>query len=242
MKKTKIAFCLRDMRIGGVEAVCIRMMDALLATGRYEIVFISYTKITTPVYAEWFANHPDVKTYALYPARGMGTNLPHFFLWRIIRHLMRDVYRGVRRMTMNTRRFADVDLFIDFYNFSFAREFKKFKTPKITWWHLSIKKFLARDRSRALDSYDAMVALTDGFVADTSAAYPAYAHKIRRIYNPIDVDAVRTRAELAPCGGDYFACVGRLDGDKDTSTVIRAFDRFWNNAGRPDMDLVIVGD
>ena len=242
MKKKKIAICLRDMRIGGVESVFVRMADALLATGRYDIVFISYARITAPVYAEWFANHPEVETHALYPSKYLGTNLPHFFLRRLTRLVLRGIYRWARRAMIPRRRFADVDVFIDFYDMSFVREFKKFNARKIAWWHSSKKKFLSGDYARRMKVYDKLVALTDGFIADIATQYPDIAAKTVRIYNPIDADMVRARAKDAPCGGDYFAYVSRLDGDKDTETVIRAFDMFWRGAGGPDIDLVIVGD
>ena len=242
MRKKKIAICLRDMRIGGVESVFVRMADALLKTGKYELVFISYVQITNPVYAEWFAAHPDVEAYALYPSKYLGTDLPHFFLRRIFRSALRGLYRWWRRMTLSRRRFADVDVFIDFYDMSFVREFKKFRAPKIAWWHSSIKKFLGGDYAHRAAGYDTMVALTDGFIFDLAKTHPDVAAKTVRIYNPIDIDSVVARAAESPCGGKYFSYVARLDGDKDAETVIRAFDMFWRGAGGPDVDLVIVGD
>ena len=244
MKKTKVAICLRDMRIGGVESVAIAMMDAMLATGRFDIVFVSYAKITTPVYRDWFAAHGDVVQYALYPSRYLGTNLPHFFVRRLFRHVARDIYRWARRVFINRKVFADVDVFIDFYDFSFAREFKKFRGPKIAWWHSSSVKFTDGNYARYLPDYDKMVVLTDGFIDDVRPGLGAAADNIVRIYNPMDMDAVRRAANRATvrADGDYFSYVARLDGDKDADTVIHAFDMFWRGAGRPDMDLVIVGD
>ena len=242
MKKTKIAICLRDMRVGGVESVCVRMMDALIKTGRYDITVVSYTRITTPIYAEWFAAHPDVRTYVLYPSRLLGTKLPHFFLWRLIMHWARDVYRFVRRSRIRSACLADVDVFIDFYDFSFAKEFKKINRPKIAWWHSSINKFVGGGYARYMAGYDRMVVLTDGFMRDVIAAHPEMDGKIVRIYNPIDVHDIRSRADMARMDGDYFSYVARLDGDKDADTAICAFDKFWCDAGCPDVDLVICGD
>ena len=45
MKKIKIAFCVRDMKIGGVESVMIRTMEKLLENKNLEIVVITYSKI-----------------------------------------------------------------------------------------------------------------------------------------------------------------------------------------------------
>ncbi len=243
MRKKKIAICLRDMKIGGVESVCIRTLDALMKNPDLEIILITYCPLREPVYRDWFAAHPQIKTYALYPLKWLGTDLAHFFLWRIIQHAARDVYRWLRRMTMDVRRFADVDVFIDYYNFAFDREFRRLGGPKISWWHSSINSFIDGNYIRFLPRYDMMVTLTDGFVDDFRAMYPEFKNKIMRIYNPMDVAAARARADSAdaPEFGNYFCCVSRLYADKDIETVLRAFDMFWRDAGRPDVRLVIVG-
>ncbi len=243
MRKKKIAICLRDMKIGGVESVCIRTLEALMKNPDLEIILITYCPLREPVYRDWFAAHPQIKTYALYPLKWLGTDLAHFFLWRIIQHAARDVYRWFRRMTMDVRRFADVDVFIDYYNFAFDREFRRLGGPKISWWHSSINSFVDGNYIRFLPRYDMMVTLTDGFVDDFRAMYPEFKNKIMRIYNPMDVAAARARADIAdaPEFGNYFCCVSRLYADKDIETVLRAFDMFWRDAGRPDVRLVIVG-
>ncbi len=243
MRKKKIAICLRDMKIGGVESVCIRTLEALMKNPDLEIILITYCPLREPVYRDWFAAHPQIKTYALYPLKWLGTDLAHFFLWRIIQHAARDVYRWFRRMTMDVRRFADVDVFIDYYNFAFDREFRRLGGPKISWWHSSINSFVDGNYIRFLPRYDMMVTLTDGFVDDFRAMYPQFSDKIMRIYNPMDVAAARARADSAdaPEFGNYFCCVSRLYADKDIETVLRAFDMFWRDAGRPDVRLVIVG-
>ncbi|MDE6570671.1 MAG: glycosyltransferase [Alphaproteobacteria bacterium] len=243
MRKKKIAICLRDMKIGGVESVCIRTLDALLKNPDLEIVMITYCPVREPVYRDWFAAHPQIKTHVLYPCRWLGTDLARFFLWRIIQHVARDVYRWFRRVTMDTRRFADIDVFVDYYNFSFDKEFRRFPQPKVSWWHSSINSFVNGKYIRFLPRYDMMVTLTDGFVDDFRAMYPEFKNKIMRIYNPMDVAAVRARADAAAMAdmGEYFCCVSRLYADKDIETVLRAFDAFWTGAGRPDVRLVIVG-
>lgn len=228
MRKKKIAICLRDMKIGGVESVCIRTLEALMKNPDLEIILITYCPLREPVYRDWFAAHPQIKTYALYPLKWLGTDLAHFFLWRIIQHAARDVYRWFRRMTMDVRRFADVDVFIDYYNFAFDREFRRLGGPKISWWHSSINSFVDGNYIRFLPRYDMMVTLTDGFVDDFRAMYPQFSNKIMRIYNPMDVAAARARADSAdaPEFGNYFCCVSRLYADKDIETVLRAFDMF----------------
>ena len=242
-KKTKIAFCMRDMQVGGAESVFCRIADALIATGKYDITLLTYVNISEPIYVEWLRARPEIKTFALYPCKFLGTRMPHFFLWRLIKHAMRDVYRGARRTMLNDKKFSDIDVFIDFYDFGFANELKKFNAPKIAWWHSSSRRFIQECWVRFVSGYDKIVSLTCDFVSDVGNKYPDIQNKITHIYNPIDVAQIRKMAEnAARFDGNYFSCVSRISADKDIATVIRAFDKFMQCANNPDVKLIIVGD
>ncbi|MBR6685330.1 MAG: glycosyltransferase [Alphaproteobacteria bacterium] len=242
-KKTRVAFCLRDMQIGGVESVAIRTFEQLINRDDLDISFVSYVKITEPVYAQWFANHPQVKQYVLYPCPWLGTKLKRFFLLRIGQHLMRDLYRWGRRVFFRHKILSDVDVVVDYYDFGFVSELKRVKVKKIAWWHSSITKFLSKNYVKNLRHYDLFVTLTDGFVDEFKECWPEYAHKVARLYNPVDVDGIRNRANVAePVDmGDYFVSVARLSADKDIETVLRAFDKFWTINNQPDVKMVFVG-
>lgn len=243
MEKIKIAFCVRDMKIGGVESVMIRTMDMLLKIKNIEIVVITYSKIKEQVYLDWFAEHPEVKVYTLYPSRWFGTDLSHFFLFRIFQHFGRDIYRWYRRTFVGLANIKDVNLFIDYYNFSFNSEFKKISKPKIVWWHSSIDNFINGKYIRYMNNYNKMVTLTDGFVEEFKSLYPEYSNKIIRIYNPIDIERAIQKSKSIPIpDGKYFCCVSRLYADKDIPTVLYAFDKFWNDNDKPDVSLYIIGD
>lgn len=242
-KKTRVAFCLRDMQIGGVESVAIRTFEQLINRDDLDISFVSYVKITEPVYAQWFANHPQVKQYVLYPCPWLGTKLKRFFVLRIGQHLMRDLYRWGRRVFFRHKILSDVDVVVDYYDFGFVSELKRVKVKKIAWWHSSITKFLSKNYAKNLRYYDLFVTLTDGFVDEFKECWPEYAHKVARLYNPVDVDGIRNRANVAePVDmGDYFVSVARLSADKDIETVLRAFDKFWTINNQPDVKMVFVG-
>lgn len=243
MKKIKVAFCVRDMKIGGVESVMIRTMDALLKHKEIEIFVITYVKIKEQVYLDWFAEHPQVKVYTLYPSRWLGTNLSHFFLTRIFQHLCRDLYRWFKRTFIGFRGIKDIDVFVDFFNFSFYSELKKISKPKLTWWHYSIDAFVIGNYVKYMKNYDLLVALTDGFVSEFRRLYPEYSDKIMRIYNPIDINsAVQKSKEEKTPSGKYFCCVSRLYADKDIPTLLKAFDIFCNKSKRSDVNLYIIGN
>lgn len=243
MKKTKVAFCVRDMRIGGVESVLIRTMDTLLKHKNIEVSVITYVNIKEQVYLDWFKSHPQVKVYTLYPSRWLGTNLSHFFLTRIFQHICRDLYRWFKRTFIGFRDIKDIDVFIDFFNFSFNSELKKISKPKLTWWHYSIDAFIVGNYVKYMKNYNLLVALTDGFVSEFKRLYPEYSDKIMRIYNPIDINrAVQKSKEEKVPAGKYFCCVSRLYADKDIPTLLKGFDIFWNKTNRPDVKLYVIGD
>ena len=243
MKKVKIAFCVRDMKVGGVESVMIRTLDELVKNKNLDIVVITYSKIKEPIYQNWFNAHPDVPVYTLYPSKWLGTDLAHFFLLRIVQHMCRDVYRWWLRRRKIINRAGKIDLFIDYYNFSFYQEFKEISQPKVVWWHASVNSFVSGNYIRYMKDYDMLVALTDGFVDEFKKLYPEYANKIVRIYNPIDTKKIAERANVATTPrGKYFVCVSRLYADKDIPTVLRAFDKFWDKNNRPNVKLFIIGD
>ena len=242
--KVKVAFCLRDMQLGGVESVMIRTLEQLVKRDDMEISFVSYVKITEPVYVDWFNAHPEIKRYVLYPCPWLGTKLRHFFLLRFVQHIMRDVYRGARRVFLRHKILANVDVVVDYYDFGFRKELKRVHAKKIAWWHSSINKFLNRaSYINYVKYYDLFVTLTDGFVDEFKTRWPQYKKKIVRMYNPMDIDAIRARANSAPSVGadNYFVCVSRLSGDKDIETVLRGFDKFVNENNNPDVRMVFVG-
>lgn len=244
MKKLRVAFCLRDMQMGGVESVLIRTLDKLQKYKNLELNIITYVDIKNPVYKKYFDEHPQIKIRSLYPCGWLGTKLPHFFLWRLSVHLMRDIYRNVKRMFV-ARKLKDIDVFIDYHDFGFHNELKHINgAKKIAWFHSSWNVFESRGFIKYLKYYDNFVVLTDDFKNEFIKKYPDYQNKILRIYNPIDIEQIKNKAK-EKCNnidGDYFCAVARLTPDKDIETIIRAFDLFWQKNNKPDVKMVFVGD
>jgi hypothetical protein len=244
MTKLRVAFCLRDMQMGGVESVLIRTLNGLLKKQNIEILVISYVNITMPIYCKYFKDHPEIKMYSLYPCKWLGTKLPHFFIWRLIVHLMRDIYRNIKRLFV-MRKFNNVDVFIDYHDFGFNNELNHVKkAKKIAWFHSSINTFINRDFIKYMKNYDKLVVLTDDFKNDFIDRYKSFENKIVQIYNPIDIKDIIEKSkdkseEFIP---NCFCCIARLTPDKDIETVIRAFDLFWKNNKKPDIKMVFVGD
>ena len=243
MKKLKVAFCLRDMQLGGVESVLIKVLTMLQKSKNIDLSVITYVNIKTEIYKKFFENNADIKLYTLYPCSWLGTRLPHFFVARILMHVLRDLYRGIKRLCGAFARFNDIDVFIDYHDFGFASEFRRVKkAKKIAWFHSSVNVFIKRNFIKKLKYYDRLVVLTDACAHDLMELYPQAQDKIVRIYNPLNVNNVRKMAD-SPINikGKYFCCVSRLSVDKDIITLLNGFDLFWNQ-NKPNVNLVIVGD
>lgn len=243
MKKLRVAFCLRDMQMGGVESVLVRTLDELSKYKNIEISLITYVDVKTPIYREYFQKHPQIKLYSLYPCKWLGTNLPHFFLWRIGIHFMRDIYRNIKRLFV-MHKFKDIDVFIDYHDFGFHNELKQIKNAKkIAWFHSSWNVFESRNFVKYLKYYDKFVVLTDDFKNEFIKKYSCMENNIVRIYNPIDIQTIKEKSLIKnPIRGKYFCCVSRLTPDKDIETVMRAFDLFWQKNNNPNIKMVFVGD
>lgn len=246
MSRIKVAFCIPDMIIGGVETVFIQTMSEMLARGDIEISVIMRQKLREQYFIDWFNQHPQVKLYTLHPLADWFERLrkyTHGFPLENMRRIAYGAYKKFKnRMAMRRGIFDCQDILIDYKNCEFGRQLRHCHQPKIAWIHGSINYFEYAHLARYMDIYDRVVCLTDSFVSDFKQQYPQYADKIVRIYNPVDVTGIRTIAATRPTyPGKYFCCVSRLTPDKDIQTVISAFDKFVSHDGVSDVKLLIIG-
>lgn len=249
----KIAFCIPDMIIGGVESVLLRTLNELLDSVKEksecagtEICVITHAQITEPLYKQWFKQHPNVKLYTCYPLQNYFESMidyTNFIFVRQVRKLVFSLYKKYRRLVFKNK-FSDIDVFIDYKNCSFLKELRNYKTRKITWIHGNIDYLRDNNINNRLSMYDDIVGLTDDFVSDFKNIFPDLAGRVIRIYNPIDVNCIRNLSKDGEhISGKYFCHVSRLEGaQKDVSTLIAAFNDFYVNNGFPDVKLLIVGD
>lgn len=246
MSRIKVAFCIPDMIIGGVETVFIQTMAEMLARGDIEISVIMRQKLREQYFIDWFNQHPQVKLYTLHPLADWFEHIrkyTHGFPLENMRRIAYGAYKKFKnRLAMRRGIFDRQDILIDYKNCEFSRQLRHCHQPKIAWVHGSINYFEYAHLARYMDIYDRVVCLTDSFVSDFKQQYPQYADKIVRIYNPVDVAGIRAIAATRPTySGKYFCCVSRLTPDKDIQTVISAFDKFVSRDGVSDVKLLIIG-
>lgn len=245
--RMKIAFCIPEIIIGGVECVFIEILDGTIKKLDTDVVVVTQKKIQDKYFQEWFRAHPNIKLYTMYPAAHIfdaAKKYMHVFPLKNIRKIIYSLYKKYKNhRAMRRGIFSDCDLVIDYKNASFAKILRKFPNKKITWIHGSIDFFTSNKMDKYLALYDKVVCLTHSFESDFKLKYPKYANKIVQIYNPINTNRVRQMAKDGETfNGKYFCAVSRLDADKDIKTIIDAFGIFWDKAKQPDVNLVLVGD
>ncbi|MBQ8255618.1 MAG: glycosyltransferase [Alphaproteobacteria bacterium] len=243
--KTRVAFCIPDMVIGGVETVFINTLNELIRRDDIEITVVTHNKIREKQYAQWFAEHPGIKLIVYRPLSNWFEDLQKYckiFPLKQIRKIAFSLYKKYRRVLWQIRKpLKKVDVVIDYKSFEFHREIKLFKQPKIVWAHSAISFFQKSGKFERMGTYDKIVAITDDFVNEFKKLYPEHAHKVVRIYNPIDVTRLRQLADDAECpSGKYFCHVSRLTNGKDIKTLIDAFDIFAQK--NQNINLYIIGD
>ena len=247
MAKTSVVFCIPNMVIGGVEFVLIRTLAELVKQPDLEISVILSAPLTEPVFIEWFQAHPQIKTYVHMPLCHKFEALKdkcRVFPLKQIRKLAFSIYKNVKRVELAHQQIIrNADIIIDYANFGFIKDIKGIKKPKVAFLHGSINYFNQHKFYNRTKYYDKIVVLSDSIKRDLTAQYPDIANKLVHIYNPINIDEIKTRAAQASVpDGKYFTCVSRLDYDKDIPTLIKAFDAFWGQEQHPDVKLYIVGD
>ncbi len=247
----KIAFCIPDMIIGGVETVFIRTLDGMLksitscpAYKDIDVCIITHARIKEPLYKDWLQKH-GVEVFVCYPMQNWFEGIAkytNFFPLKQLRKLTFSLYKKLKRRNLKNK-FSDIDLFIDYKNCSFFKELKCIDKQKIAWVHGTVGYLHDIGVDKHLDFYDKIVGLTDDFVTDFKNLFPYLSDRVTRIYNPIEKEEV---VDLAIKGnsmpGEYFCHVSRLENvQKDLRTLILAFEQFYLHNSCPDVKLVIIG-
>lgn len=246
MPKTRVLFCIPNMVIGGVEFVFVRTLTELLKDNDLEISVIFSSPLTEPVFVDWFNNHPQIQTHIAFPLCQWFESFKdkcRCFPLKQIRKLIFSIYKNFKRIQLAHSDFIKKqDVIIDYANFGFVKEIRHIHKPKITWVHGSINYFNNNKFYDKTKYYDKIVVLSESIKQDLSQQYPDIADKLVHIYNPINLSEIMTKsAHAAVPSGCYFACVSRLDYDKDIETLLYAFEKFWLSENKPNVKLYIIG-
>ena len=243
-KPITVAFCIPNMIIGGVETVLKTTIDALLQQKNVQVVIITHAKIRQPLYVKWLASHPEIPVRVYYPLQNWFEDLVPYCrgVLKPVRKVCFSLYKKYRRMLANIfNRFSDIDVFIDYKNFEFFKEFKDIRKPKIAWVHSAMSHCEKNNLFSRLSVYNRLVCITDEFLNEFKIKYASRANDALRIYNPVNPDEIQKLALQGPRSSErYFCHVSRLTNGKDLKTVFDAFDTFAAN--HDDIKLFVIGD
>lgn len=126
----------------------------------------------------------------------------------------------------------------------------------IAWFHESIDGLRITNPEPGLQYYrslqieawkyaDKIVAISNKCFTSLGEVFPEYLNKTEIVYNPIELDEIRTKAKINVMddfkkhGFPFLICIGRLDKNKNISLVIHSLAKL-NRMGIP-CGLLVVG-
>lgn len=244
-QKMKVAFCVPNMIIGGVETVFVNTLTELLKNKDLEIQVISHAKIREALYVDWFKAHPEIPLHVYYPLHNFFEDLSKYskiFPLKQLRKIIFSLYKKYRRcVTKIFHKYSDIDIFVDYKNLEFFKEFRQIDKPKIGWFHSAISYCEQNNLFARLPIYNRFVCITDEFLEIFQNKYPDRADDIIRIYNSVDPKNIQEKAKSGERSTEqYFCHVSRLAEGKDLKTVFDAFELFARQHN--GIKLFILGD
>nr|WP_315592283.1 glycosyltransferase [uncultured Cupriavidus sp.] len=258
-RKQRILFHVTHFLHGGIETSLVSLL-ASVDRERFELG-LTVTYPSPELESHFRARLPqDVKLHVLAPERWLS----HCRQLKKQRKLgpLGKIYEEallppVRKPLMN-RRFRQIllqggyDVVVD-YDMSLSRITGPLPVPMIGYQHFSVAHLasghgrkLRKLRHQCKVDYDAVVMLTDSMLADARQLMPEAADKLVRLYNAIDLDSIRTRADqsLDPAVAPrepFIVSVGRQEeSQKDFTSLLRAYARLVGQG--IEERLVLVGD
>ena len=228
-KLPKVLIVLDHFIMGGVEKIACSVLPEL--THEYQITLLLKRHLIDRKLIRYLRSK-DIRVY--YPPKLQD-------VW-VLNYLWAKFFQMPRYQKLSDNVLATCDLIVDYNAFCLLpMAFSIHQTPKISFSHNSFT-YLSRVLSpQLLLAYDYFVCLSQDCQKDWITKYPAIQNKLFQIYNPLDVEAIRKKAlsdSYPRCR--YFVSVQRLDIDKDTATIIKAFHLFCTQ--HEDTYLYIVGE
>lgn len=243
----KICFVISYTGFGGVSCALMNTVDALLQNTNCEITMLFHSAPSEKTFTDWLNRHLNINVRIYYPLAEKFEKIKdktHYFPLSFLRKIVFGTYKRFRDIVMSLYVMRNkFDAVIDWVS---AESYKQTRfirnVPKITWLHCSFDYAKEHNLIHRFEHYDKVVCLTDAGKNAFEACYPKFKGRLTRIYNPLDINHINAESRKMPkYTGDYFVCVGRLDNDKDTATIINAFDCFYRRENRPNITMVFIG-
>jgi glycosyltransferase involved in cell wall biosynthesis len=229
-----------NLVMGGVSTCLIRLIDALLRTGKYRFTIVVRDNAVDELFSRWLAAH-GVRVIVL---DGFSIEKPKGWWqrhkWKWQRHVAMSRHRKIIKKICN-----DVDFLLDYFDGFMWKYVEGIDLPNAFWFHsgtAEIERLIIPVKEKLFSVYSSMICLTDAFKHKIISMMPELAYRVEHVYNVINIEKIRELSTYAqaPCESKYFVVIGRLSDDKDHITVIRAFKKF--SLKNPDGVMYIIGD
>lgn len=210
-----IAFCLPDFRGGGAEKVIISIANEISKRNNLNVFIFSGIKSGDLLYRV----NKDIKVVELGETSGIKNALS---IARICNQFDIDIIIG----TLGMAHAVSISKVFGNKSLCIAR-IGNTVSQDLTRWS-GIKKNIMKLYQNVLVFSDLIITQSDFMTSDLRTSVKLLKNKknIYRIYNPIDLEyAVKKSNELNDihCTSADFITIGRLEWQKDTSTIIKAF-------------------
>ncbi|MCS5422315.1 MULTISPECIES: glycosyltransferase [Psychrilyobacter] len=202
--KKKVLIYNGQLFMGGIEKVLTRYLHALSLQEDLEIELL--IKENDPEKNVLYKELPKnlkctfIKSRKMVNFREKMSSKRKNIFYNIIYQIMREIEKIQMKIFLKSffQKNDDIDVVIDF-DMSLGKYLDKIKTSKkIGWFHYSIaaKKGKKRERRRErLKGYDKLVTICDEMTEELREIYPAEIEKVIRLYNPLDIDEVKTTSQ-----------------------------------------------
>lgn len=243
----KIIFFVKDFIVGGVEQVLVTTLNELASCG-YEIMVVwtgyveknhLYQQIDTKIKQ---LNINDIWHLVKENKQQSG-------LKKIVGQIQKKInIFHLRNISNYISEFESYDYLIDFKNGSSkVCNIKSYPSQKkIVWIHGAFSRFWKKKKFKTykLLSYDKIICLTESFRRQLISHFPESEEKVFVIRNPFDIQRIQEKAleenleikKYQP----YFLYVGRVCGDKDIKTLLKAYKNFYETK-ETKISLILLG-
>ncbi len=225
--KKKIIFNMPQFVTGGAERVLVNAIEAL--KNDYDIHVIIRT---VPKQCELFdqlknLNVPVTCLEKLFPSLPKPKKTLKKIYWKIF------IRKKPFKKSLNfMKKLCDENtlLWIDFLNFAFYKYAEELPSSLHKWcWIQGGSDFWweIKDLNNKIKQYDKIIGISHTFTKNVKEKLPNIS--IETILNPLNVEKIarQSLADIPPNKTPFFVYVGRIDGDKDITTLINAYKLFY---------------
>ena len=239
--KKKVLIYNGQLFMGGIEKVLTRYLHALSLQENLEIELL--IKENDPEKNILYKELPKnlkctfIKSRKMVDFREKMSSKRKKIFYNIIYQITREIEKIQMKMFLKSffKRNDNIDVVIDF-DMSLGKYLDTIKnSKKIGWFHYSVaaRKGKKRERLRQrLKGYDKLVTICDEMTEEVRKVYPTEVEKVVRLYNPLDIDEIRTMSQGVQSldGGEknliqekYLIGVSRLVRGKGREDLIKIY-------------------